>query len=283
MTIGFFEEWMEVILRGIRRCEVRISCRKLYVSSRRSLQKDLIFVTINLVFCRVKNFKDAGNYHNSVLNYGRYFCQLSKDVKHKLEERNFMFLSKGDTRKIVNSCRDKFDRYLQISRFSTKWLDILLSDVKRQNILDTKLNVWTYKYRNKVLVGRGDGWRDSKRNKIFRGRGWRSPLRYLLMEHRKWAEKRRNAKATRGGGKKAAGQTRRPYGTSGEQRSDVGLTDSLPFVQTNQNGLRINMRLRAKANARMLGHDPSMYEEGHQEGEKRESRATRGGWSTSGI
>ena len=101
-------------------------------------------------------------------------------------------------------------------------------------------------------------------------------------------ERRRNAKAARDGGKrkeekKATGVDEATSGgRGGEQRSDVGLTDSLPFVQTNQNGLRINMRLRAKANARMLGHDPSMYEGGPRGWEEGESRSARGR-STSGI
>lgn len=49
----------------------------------------------------------------------------------------------------------------------------------------------------------------------------------------------------------------------GDEATTVGDPSSawrtLSFVQTNQNGLRINMRLRTKANTRMPGHDLSMY------------------------
>lgn len=102
-----------------------------------------------------------------------------------------------------------------------------------------------------------------------------------MQKRREMVEKER--KKERKEGKKATGVDEATSGgRGGEQRSDVGLTDSLPFVQTNQNGLRINMRLRAKANARMLGHDPSMYEGGPRGWEEGESRSARGR-STSGI
>lgn len=102
-----------------------------------------------------------------------------------------------------------------------------------------------------------------------------------MQKRREIVEKER--KKERKEGKKATGVDEATSGgRGGEQRSDVGLTDSLPFVQTNQNGLRINMRLRAKANARMLGHDPSMYEGGPRGWEEGESRSARGR-STSGI
>lgn len=102
-----------------------------------------------------------------------------------------------------------------------------------------------------------------------------------MQKRREMVEKER--KKERKEEKKATGVDEATSGgRGGEQRSDVGLTDSLPFVQTNQNGLRINMRLRAKANARMLGHDPSMYEGGPRGWEEGESRSASGR-STSGI